>query len=161
MPRTAAHFGSDMSVWDELDSLERDADVALAETLSEAALEELRLRFLGRKGRLTAAAAALRDVPADQRPAFGKRLNEVRDSLEGAIGRRREALEAERDALAARTIDAPDALIAGERVLSVVRADRELKSDRFDPWHPPHLEVVEVTELDPNVAPTNSDFVWD
>ncbi len=59
-----------------------------------------------------------------------------------------------------RTIDAPDPLIAGERALSVVRADRALNSDRFDPWHPPILEVADVAELGPQQAPVNTEFEW-
>lgn len=59
-----------------------------------------------------------------------------------------------------RTIDAPDSLIAGERALSVVRADRELKSSDFDPWHPPILEVADVTEVESDTPPINSGFEW-
>lgn len=60
-----------------------------------------------------------------------------------------------------RTIDAPDPLIAGERALSVVRADRELRRSDFDPWHPPTLEVEEVTEVASDVPPLNSQFEWE
>jgi hypothetical protein len=59
-----------------------------------------------------------------------------------------------------RTIDAPDPLIAGERALSVVRADRALKNERFDPWHPPSLEVTDVAELEPRQAAVNTAFEW-
>ena len=46
------------------------------------ALYEIKMKFLGRAGKVTALLKSMRDVAADQRPAFGKKVNELRDKLE-------------------------------------------------------------------------------
>jgi phenylalanyl-tRNA synthetase alpha chain len=57
-----------------------------------AALEETRVRWLGKKGTLTEQLKALGSLPADQRPAAGARINEAKEKLQAAIEARREAL---------------------------------------------------------------------
>jgi len=47
--------------------------------------EEIRIRILGKKGELTAALRSMKDLPAEERPAFGKRINEVRDAVTEAL----------------------------------------------------------------------------
>jgi phenylalanyl-tRNA synthetase alpha chain len=57
-----------------------------------AALEETRVRWLGKKGKLTEQLKALGSLPADERPAAGARINEAKEKLQAAIEARREAL---------------------------------------------------------------------
>ena len=65
------------------------------------------MRLLGKKGELTAALRGMKDISEEERPAFGKRVNELRDeitaALEGKIG---EIKRAEKDArLVAEKVD--------------------------------------------------------
>ena len=78
---------------DTLDQIERDAHAALEAAADGAALEAWRIAFIGPKGRVRAALGATRDVPADQRAAYGKRVNALAADLEarfrqkqGAVG---------------------------------------------------------------------------
>ncbi|MEE8395081.1 MAG: phenylalanine--tRNA ligase subunit alpha [bacterium] len=48
--------------------------------------------YLGRKGRLTEALRGLGALSAEQRPAAGKRANEIKQELEAAFGRRQDEL---------------------------------------------------------------------
>jgi phenylalanyl-tRNA synthetase alpha chain len=89
-----------------LERIHRDALAALEASQSEAEVEQLRIRFLGRKGELTEAVRSLRDVPSAERPAAGAYLNEVKDDVE----RRIEA------SLAALRVAARDRQIAAERI---------------------------------------------
>ena len=57
-----------------------------------AALEETRVRWLGKKGTLTEQLKALGSLPAGERPAAGARINEAKEKLQAAIEARREAL---------------------------------------------------------------------
>ena len=57
-----------------------------------AALEETRVRWLGKKGTLTEQLKALGALPAGERPAAGARINEAKEELQAAIEARREAL---------------------------------------------------------------------
>ncbi len=75
-----------------LDQLQADADAALAGAADTAALEAWRVQFIGPKGRVKAALAATKDVPAADRPAYGKRVNELSRVLEERFSERRAAI---------------------------------------------------------------------
>ena len=76
----------------DLESLTRSAlgEVAASETL--AALDEVRVRWLGKKGLLTEQLKSLGALPAAERPAAGARINEAKQQVESAIEAAREAL---------------------------------------------------------------------
>jgi phenylalanyl-tRNA synthetase alpha chain len=93
-----------------LERIDRIHDEAVAEIESagtSAALEELRIRHLGRKAELPNLLRGVAELPPDERGAVGKRANEVRRALEALIEQRSAALEAtELDArLASDTVD--------------------------------------------------------
>lgn len=48
-------------------------------------LDEIRIKLLGKKGELTAALRSMKDLPAEERPVFGKRVNEVRNEITSAL----------------------------------------------------------------------------
>jgi phenylalanyl-tRNA synthetase alpha chain len=58
-----------------------------------AALEDCRVRWLGKKGGLTEQLKALGALPAGERPAAGARINEAKVRVQDAIEARRAALE--------------------------------------------------------------------
>ena len=62
-----------------------------AQTLEE--LEALRVKVLGKKGDLTALLRAMGSLPAEERPAMGKLVNDVRAALEQSLDERVTALE--------------------------------------------------------------------
>lgn len=59
-----------------------------------AALEEAKVRVLGRRSPLSAARSALKDLDQDERRDLGRVANEVHAELEAALASRREAFEA-------------------------------------------------------------------
>src|SRR4051812_35866030 len=89
----------------ELDLIQSEGLAALAVIQDETALEAYRVSYLGKKSRLTAAAAGMRDVPAEQKPAVGAKLNEVRTVLSSGIEQKLAALQAAKDAEAAQGMD--------------------------------------------------------
>ena len=90
-----------------LAALEGGALAALVSAADEAALEEVRVRYLGRKGSLASILRSLADLEPAERPAVGKLANEVKQRLETALVARREALQAatRAAALAAERVD--------------------------------------------------------
>ena len=66
----------------ELESLALGAREATASAADERALEELRVRFLGKKGELSAALRGMGALPAEARPKVGEVANRVRDEVE-------------------------------------------------------------------------------
>lgn len=89
----------------ELDQIQADALAAVEAATEESALEEARVGFLGKKGRLTAASAGMRDVPPEQKKDVGQKLNEVRTAITAALEEKGAALTAARDAAAFASID--------------------------------------------------------
>jgi len=71
------------------------------------ALDEWRLRYLGRRGLLTTAMRGLGQLPAEERPAAGRLANEAKQALEAAFEEHAQRLrrEARNRELAAGTID--------------------------------------------------------
>lgn len=103
-------------------------DIELAD--GEAALEDVRVRYLGRSGRIT---RAFRDVAAalpEDRPRLGQALNQLKDYVELALARRRDALgQASRATLAvAERIDVtlPGRPLARGRAHVLARAAQEI-----------------------------------
>jgi phenylalanyl-tRNA synthetase alpha chain len=56
-------------------------------------LEEARVRFLGRKGRITEILRGLSQVSAEERPALGQAANEAKETIAGALDARKAELE--------------------------------------------------------------------
>jgi phenylalanyl-tRNA synthetase alpha chain len=82
---------------DDLASLSRQALAEVAASGDLTALDDVRVRWLGKSGVLTAQLKSLGALPAAERPAAGQRINEVKQALQVALDKRREELEAARD----------------------------------------------------------------
>jgi phenylalanyl-tRNA synthetase alpha chain len=78
----------------DLDQLRSDAEAAIRSAGDSAELEELRVRYLGRKSELTSTLRSIGELPPDQRGPIGKAANEVRVALEQLLGKRTAELEA-------------------------------------------------------------------
>jgi phenylalanyl-tRNA synthetase alpha chain len=79
----------------DLNELVEGAMTAVRDADDMAALDAVRVRYLGRKGELTARLKQLSALPADERPAAGQAINEAKKTLTAEISARRDALEAE------------------------------------------------------------------
>ncbi|MDI9570232.1 MAG: phenylalanine--tRNA ligase subunit alpha [Pseudomonadota bacterium] len=69
----------------QLEELARRADAELQEAHAEEALNELRTKYLGRKGLLTQMLRQLGSAPPAERPRLGKLSNEIKDKIAGAL----------------------------------------------------------------------------
>jgi phenylalanyl-tRNA synthetase alpha chain len=78
----------------DLDSLRNEAESAIAGASSAGELEELRVRYLGRKSLLTQTLRGIGELPPAERGPVGKSANAVRQALEELLGRRTRELEA-------------------------------------------------------------------
>jgi len=83
------------SLLDLLDSIEKDGLSSLGELVEADALEKWRIAFLGTKGRLKKALGGMRDVPKEEKPAVGQKMNAVKKSLEEAFEAKQESLGAD------------------------------------------------------------------
>jgi phenylalanyl-tRNA synthetase alpha chain len=79
-----------------LEQLAEQAERAVLEAASPEQLEELRVRYLGRKAELTGLLRSIADMPPEERATVGRRGNEARQALEALIAERSRALDAHR-----------------------------------------------------------------
>jgi len=76
----------------QLEELEREAARSIAAAEGGAALEELRIGLLGKKGRLSAVLGAMGRLSAEERPLVGQRANALKEQVQGLLAERLEAL---------------------------------------------------------------------
>jgi phenylalanyl-tRNA synthetase alpha chain len=116
----------------KISELQRDAEAAIAATSDAAALEELRVRFLGRKAELTGILRGIGELPAEERGPVGQAANAARKALEERLEERLAALEGEQleAGLASESIDVTlpgtPAVPVGSRSL-LIRTMREIE----------------------------------
>lgn len=77
-----------------LNELVEEAASAIETADDLAALDAVRVSYLGKKGELTARLKSLSELPAEERPAAGQEINRAKQDLLARINARREALEA-------------------------------------------------------------------
>ena len=121
-----------MSAVDRIEEIRTAAAQEVGAAADSAALEEVRVRYLGRKAELPQLLRGVRDLPPDQRGAVGKAGNQARQDIEAAIEQRTAALEAgELDArLAADAIDVTlpgDPPLAPGRLHLITATRREIE----------------------------------
>ena len=99
--------GALIDMQDQLKAIREHVMEELKEVKDTSALEQLRVRVLGKKGELTGILRGMGKLPAEERPKMGQIVNETREKLEAALDERAAKLRAmEKEArLAAETID--------------------------------------------------------
>jgi phenylalanyl-tRNA synthetase alpha chain len=80
-------------VLDRIAELRQQGEAAVAGAVDTGALEDVRVRFLGRKAELPNLLRGVAALPPEERGAVGRAANEARRALDVAIEARREALE--------------------------------------------------------------------
>ena len=100
---------------EQLEAIRKSALDAVVETRTAADLEAVRVRYLGKKGELTAVLKQMGKLSPEERPVMGQLANDVRAALEAAIESRSDALAQE--AMAARLkAETVDVTIPGKKV---------------------------------------------
>ena len=93
-----------------MEELQQILDQALQQFAAigdEAELEQVKAKYLGKEGSLTALLKGLGKLSAEERPAAGARINQVKQGIEAALQQRRDALQQARltQKLAAEALD--------------------------------------------------------
>ncbi|MCL2768828.1 MAG: phenylalanine--tRNA ligase subunit alpha [Solirubrobacterales bacterium] len=78
---------------ERIQQLREEAQMAIAGAPSSEALEELRVRYLGRRAELPVMLRGVAQLPAQERGAVGRAANEARQALEALIAERSSALQ--------------------------------------------------------------------
>jgi phenylalanyl-tRNA synthetase alpha chain len=91
----------------ELEQIASQAEAAIAAATELSVLDDLRVEYLGKKGKVTGLLKGLGALSNEERPAAGAKINEVKQSLQAKINQQKEQLEtvALNAKLAGETID--------------------------------------------------------
>src|ERR1700753_697909 len=153
-----------MSATDRISQIRQEATEAIAAASTTAALEEVRVRYLGRKAELPNLLRSVAELPPEERAATGKAANQARQALEGAIeARGGELASAElQERLVADRIDVTlpaDPLPAIGRLHLMTQTRREIEDVvvglRFHVAEGPEVETVYYNFDALNHAPTH------
>lgn len=118
---------------EQLDQLLNEALAEISGASSEESLQELRIKYLGKKGALTALMKGLGSLSAEERPVIGQLVNTVKDQLEArfemALAHVREAKKLER--------------LQNERIDVTLPSRRSYRGTK----HPVSLVIEEVSDI--------------
>jgi len=78
-----------------LSELQEQAEAEIASASDLSALDAVRVRYLGKKGELTARLKGLSSLSAADRPAAGQEINKAKKALQEALNGRRDSLQHE------------------------------------------------------------------
>jgi len=88
-----------------LEQLRDEALAQIGSAADERILESVRVKFLGRSGKVSEWSDKMKSLPKEEKPAAGKLLNEVRIAITAAIEARVENFRAEKESAAVANID--------------------------------------------------------
>ena len=77
---------------EKLQQIRGNAMAQMKEAGSLDKLNEIKVAFLGKKGELTTIMKSMKDIPKEERPAFGQMVNEVRAEIENALDEMKQTL---------------------------------------------------------------------
>src|SRR5699024_8583559 len=77
-----------MSLREKLSDLRQEALVRINEAKAERSLQDVKVNYLGKKGVITSLMKEMKDLPKEERPEFGKLVNEVSKAVEVEIERK-------------------------------------------------------------------------
>ena len=116
---------------ERLENIREAAIAALGAAQNLSQLNDVRIAYLGKKGELTAVLKSMKDVPKEERPAFGQMVNDTREEIEALLEETKARMEAE----------------ALERRLKEEVIDVTLPSKKSSIGHP-HPNTVALEELE-------------
>ena len=80
---------------EQIKMIKQTSEKEIADAKDLKVLEELRVKYLGKKGELTAVLRGMKDLTPEQRPVIGSLVNDVRDELEKQIKEKEAKLKEE------------------------------------------------------------------
>ena len=96
-----------MILKEQLQAIQQKAIERLEQAKETQAVEDIRIKYLGKKGNVTQVLKGMKDLSPEERPIVGKLANDVRDTIQAKISERKAVLhqEALNKQLAEETID--------------------------------------------------------
>lgn len=77
---------------EQLNLMKAEVAALIPQITSMAQLEDIRVKYLGKKGELTLVLRSMKDVSPEERPIVGQMVNEVRDIIEAQLAEAKESI---------------------------------------------------------------------
>ncbi|PLV56928.1 phenylalanine--tRNA ligase subunit alpha [Thermotoga sp. SG1] len=77
----------------DVETVEKEAIEKLERVSNVQELELFRVEFFGKKGKITSLMKNLKNLPPEERPAYGKRVNELREKVERLFSEKKKQIE--------------------------------------------------------------------
>ena len=90
---------------EKVQALQADALAAISVATTEAALDEVKVKFLGKKGPLAGLASEMRNLSAEEKPKLGALLNTTRGAITDALDAQRLTLQEAADVASVAGLD--------------------------------------------------------
>lgn len=122
---------------EQLKNIEARAKEELSKVSDPKLLEELRVKFLGKKGEITAILKQMGKLSAEERPVIGQLANSVRADIESAIAGKqaqlKEAMAEKSLRLKLLTLPCPEKLLKSAGLTRLMQSWRRLRTF-FSAW---------------------------
>lgn len=133
---------------EKIDAIRAAAKAAIEKTASENEIEELRVKYLGKKGELTAMLKQMGSLSPEERPAMGQLVNEAKQRLETLIAEKKAEMKqkATEAKLKAETIDIT--MPAKEVKTGGIHPLNHVVNDMIDIFQSMGFDVVDGSEVE-------------
>ena len=79
---------------DKITQVQDEALAAIAAAADPEELQQVRIRYLGKKGMIQALMAEMKSLPKEEKPAFGQKVNVCKQTVTEELEKRQEELNA-------------------------------------------------------------------
>ena len=70
---------------DSMTELRQQALVDINEAQDERALQDVKVKYLGKKGSVSGLMKNMKDLPNEEKPAYGQKVNELRQAIQNEL----------------------------------------------------------------------------
>ncbi len=133
---------------EQLEAVKNAATAAIKNAADSKAVEELRVKYLGKKGELTALLKQMGSLSAEERPKMGQLVNEAKAQLETLIGEKTEhfKIAAQELKLKAEALDVT--MPAKERTVGKLHPLSQVLDDMIDIFQSMGFDVLDGPEVE-------------
>lgn len=133
---------------EQLKAIRQTAEAAIDTAVSLQEIDELRVKYLGKKGELTSLLKQMGSLSPEERPVMGQLVNEAKAALEEAIGKKTAdlKLKEQEEKLKAETIDIT--LPAKQRKTGKLHPLNTVLNDMIDIFQSMGFDVVDGPEVE-------------
>ena len=82
-----------MGLREKLEELRQQGTQEINDSSNLKSINQIRVKFLGKKGPITNVLRGMKDLSAEERPQVGKYANQVRDELQTLLDEKRQEIE--------------------------------------------------------------------